>query len=135
MAKQYAAPPWHRRICFPRWQNRVSYFLAEPVRYFRIMARGSKSKYTDKQKRQAGHIEESYEKRGASKKVAEQRAWQTVNKQTGGGEKSGGGRKATSSAKKAARRESGKRASSSRKLGSRRVQSHPTRRKASASAK
>jgi plasmid stabilization system protein ParE len=102
---------------------------------FFIMPRGSKSKYTDKQKRQAEHIEESYEKRGKSRKVAAQRAWQTVNKQTGGGEKSGGGRKATSSGKKAARKESGRRAAASRKQGSRKTQSHPTRHKASASAK
>jgi plasmid stabilization system protein ParE len=113
----------------------MSYFFHGPVRYFNTMARGSKSKYTDKQKRQAARIEQSYEKRGASKKVAAQRAWQTVNKQTGGGEKSGGGRQATAPAKKAARQESGRRAAASRKLGSRRVQSRPTRRKASASAK
>jgi len=56
------------------------------------MARGSKSKYSGKQKRQAGHIEEGYEKRGTSKKEAERRAWATVNKQTGGGKKSGSGR-------------------------------------------
>lgn len=99
------------------------------------MARGSKAKYTDKQKRQAEHIEESYEKKGKSKKVAEMRAWQTVNKQTGGGEKSGGGRKATSGAKKAARKESGQRAAKSRKQGSRKTQSKPTKHKASSSAK
>ena len=97
------------------------------------MPAGSKSKYTNKQKRQAEHIEESYEKRGASKKTAEQRAWQTVNKQTGGGEKSGGGTKATPEAKKAARQESGRRAAKSRKIGSRAVQKTPTRKKASAS--
>jgi plasmid stabilization system protein ParE len=56
------------------------------------MARGSKSKYTSKQKRQAEHIEEGYEKRGASKKEAERRAWATVNKESGGGKKSGSGR-------------------------------------------
>ena len=57
------------------------------------MARGSKAKYTGKQKRQAEHIEEGYEKkRGTSKKEAERRAWATVNKQTGGGKKSGSGR-------------------------------------------
>jgi plasmid stabilization system protein ParE len=56
------------------------------------MARGSKEKYTDKQKRQAEHIEEGYEKRGTSKKEAERRAWATVNKETGGGKKSGSGR-------------------------------------------
>jgi hypothetical protein len=67
------------------------------------MPKGSKAKYTDKQKRQAEHIEKSYESRGMSKGTAAKRAWQTVNKQTGGGEKSDGGRKATSSARKAAR--------------------------------
>ncbi len=56
------------------------------------MPRGDKSSYTDKQKRQAEHIEEGYEKRGASKKEAESRAWATVNKTTKGGKKSGGGR-------------------------------------------
>ena len=56
------------------------------------MARGSKTKYTSKQKRQAEHIEEGYEKRGTSKKKAESRAWATVNKMSGGGKKSGSGR-------------------------------------------
>lgn len=97
------------------------------------MAQGSKAKYTDKQKRQAEHIEKSYEKRGSSKATAEKRAWQTVNKQTGGGEKSGGGRKASPSAKKAARKESGQRAAKSRKQGSRKTQKTPTRHKASKS--
>jgi plasmid stabilization system protein ParE len=57
------------------------------------MPRGDKSKYTDKQKRQAEHIEESYESRGLSANEAERRAWATVNKETGGGNKSGSGRK------------------------------------------
>lgn len=95
------------------------------------MPRGSKSKYTAKQKRQAGHIEKSYEDRGASQKTAELRAWQTVNKQSGGGEKTGGGLKVGTKAKKAARTESGKRAALSRKIGSRRVQKIPTRHQAS----
>ena len=56
------------------------------------MPRGDKSSYTDKQKRQAEHIEEGYEKRGLSKDEAERRAWATVNKETGGGKKSGSGR-------------------------------------------
>jgi plasmid stabilization system protein ParE len=56
------------------------------------MPRGDKSSYTDKQKRQAEHIEEGYEKRGTSKKEAERRAWATVNAETGGGKKSGSGR-------------------------------------------
>jgi plasmid stabilization system protein ParE len=55
------------------------------------MAKGDKDKYTDKQKRQAEHIEESYEKRGVSEDEAEKRAWATVNAMHGGGEKTGGG--------------------------------------------
>jgi plasmid stabilization system protein ParE len=56
------------------------------------MPRGDKDKYTDKQKRQADHIAESYEERGVSEKEAEGRAWATVNKESGGGNKSGSGR-------------------------------------------
>src|SRR4029450_5604723 len=56
------------------------------------MPRGDKSKYTEKQKRQAEHIEEGYEKRGIPEEEAERRAWATVNKMTGGGKKSGSGR-------------------------------------------
>ncbi len=56
------------------------------------MPRGDKSSYTDKQKRQAEHIEEGYEKRGTSKQEAERRAWATVNAETHGGKKSGAGR-------------------------------------------
>jgi plasmid stabilization system protein ParE len=57
-----------------------------------MMARGDKSKYTEKQKRQAEHIEEGYEERGVSEEEAERRAWATVNRMTGGGKKSGSGR-------------------------------------------
>jgi plasmid stabilization system protein ParE len=57
-----------------------------------VVARGDKSKYTEKQKRQAEHIEEGYEQRGVSEDEAERRAWATVNKITGGGKKSGSGR-------------------------------------------
>lgn len=56
------------------------------------MARGDKGKYTDKQKRQAEHIEEGYERRGVSEEESERRAWATVNKSSGGGKKSGSGR-------------------------------------------
>ncbi len=56
------------------------------------MPQGDKSAYTDKQKRKAEHIEEGYEKRGASKKDAERIAWATVNKDDAGGKKSGSGR-------------------------------------------
>lgn len=56
------------------------------------MPRGDKSSYTDKQKRKARHIEESYEERGVSHDEAERRAWATVNKDSGGGNKSGSGR-------------------------------------------
>jgi len=51
------------------------------------MPRGDKSAYSPKQKRQAAHIESSYEKRGVRKKTAEARAWATVNKQDGGGKR------------------------------------------------
>jgi hypothetical protein len=56
------------------------------------MARGSKAKYTGKQKRRAEHIEKGYEKRGVGSKEAAKRAWATVNKESGGGKKSGSGR-------------------------------------------
>jgi plasmid stabilization system protein ParE len=56
------------------------------------MPRGDKSKYTDKQKRKAEHIAESYESRGVPDSTAESRAWATVNKESGGGKKSGSGR-------------------------------------------
>ncbi|MCR0985388.1 plasmid stabilization protein [Roseomonas populi] len=56
------------------------------------MPRGDKSAYTDKQKRMAEHIEDSYESRGVPEEEAERRAWATVNKETGGGKKSGSGR-------------------------------------------
>jgi plasmid stabilization system protein ParE len=70
------------------------------------MARGSKTKYTSKQKRKAEHIEEGYEKRGVGKKEAEKRAWATVNKSDKGGKKSGSGRGKKSS--KASSRKGGK---------------------------
>lgn len=56
------------------------------------MPRGDKSTYTDKQKRQAAHIEESYENRGVSERKAQEIAWATVNKESGGGKNSGAGR-------------------------------------------
>jgi len=56
------------------------------------MPRGDKSSYTNKQKRQAEHIEQGYEERGVPEKEAERRAWATVNKETHGGKKSGSGR-------------------------------------------
>lgn len=56
------------------------------------MPRGDKSAYTEKQKRQAAHIEEGYRKQGVPEDEAEARAWATVNKITGGGKKSGSGR-------------------------------------------
>lgn len=47
------------------------------------MPRGSKAGYTDKQRRQAQHIEEAYKKKGDSSKKAERVAWATVNKTYG----------------------------------------------------
>jgi plasmid stabilization system protein ParE len=86
------------------------------------MPRGDKSAYTDKQIRQAEHIEEGYEERGMSETEAERRAWATVNKMSGGGKKSGSGRgKATNKqpaktgGKKGAAKKGGAKKSSSKK--------------------
>jgi plasmid stabilization system protein ParE len=57
------------------------------------MPQGDKSKYTDKQKRQAEHIEEGYKEKGVPEDEAEGIAWATVNKSSGGGKKSGSGHK------------------------------------------
>ncbi len=57
------------------------------------MPQGDKSSYTNKQKREAGHIEKGYEKKGIRAKTAKKRAWATVNKLSGGGKKSGSGKK------------------------------------------
>lgn len=54
------------------------------------MPQGDKSKYTDKQKRKAEAIADSYEERGVPEGEAERRAWATVNKDDGGGNKPGG---------------------------------------------
>jgi len=70
------------------------------------MPRGSKAKYTSKQRRQANLIEESAEKRGYSAKRAAQIGYATVNKQDKGGKLSGSGRgkaRSTSSSRKGGR--------------------------------
>lgn len=56
------------------------------------MPRGDKSSYTDKQKRKAEHIADSYARRGVRADEAKARAWATVNKESGGGNLSGSGR-------------------------------------------
>jgi hypothetical protein len=58
-----------------------------PLHRSSVMSQGDKSSYTDKQKRQAEHIEKSERKEGKSKDSAERIAWATVNKQDGGGKK------------------------------------------------
>ena len=63
-----------------------AYFLNPP------MPQGDKDAYSDKQKRQAEHIEDSVRERGGSEEDAGRIAWATVNKQDGGGKKSGSGR-------------------------------------------
>lgn len=78
------------------------------------MAIGSKAKYTAEQKRKAQHIEAGYEKKGVSSAKAEEIAWATVNKQSGGGERSGSGKNKPEREKAAARRDSARRASETR---------------------
>jgi hypothetical protein len=88
------APDKRRRIRLKYWNSSAPLGLKkrEGPMTEEAMPRGDKSSYTDKQKRQAGHIEEGYEKRGVSEDEAERRAWATVNKTTHGGKKSGSGR-------------------------------------------
>jgi len=83
----------------------------------RIMPQSSdrKAKYTSQQKRKAEHIEEGYKEKGVSEGRAEQIAWATVNKQSGGGEKSGSGTKKPEKEKHQARQDSAKRAANTRK--------------------
>ncbi|GAA5558513.1 hypothetical protein Asch01_03272 [Acinetobacter schindleri] len=44
------------------------------------MPRGDKSAYTEKQKRQAKHIEENEKEQGRTVEEAERIAWSTINK-------------------------------------------------------
>ena len=74
------------------------------------MPRGDKSSYTSKQKRQAEHIEEGYERKGVSKKTAEKRAWATVNKLDGGGKKKTARKKAAPKKKTARKKTATKKA-------------------------
>ena len=53
------------------------------------MPRGDKSSYTDKQKRQAEHIEEGYEHRGVGHHEHERPARGPLKKENRGGQKSG----------------------------------------------
>jgi len=80
------------------------------------MARGDKSKYTDKQVRKAEHIAESYVERGVPEKEAESRAWATVNKDDDGGKHPGGSGRGRSTGHPAAHKggASGGKASASR---------------------
>jgi plasmid stabilization system protein ParE len=91
------------------------------------MPQGDKSAYTDKQKRKAEHIEESYEERGLSENEAEKRAWATVNAMDHGGKKSGSGR--GTGVNKAPARKGGRaaaRKSSARKTAGRKTSSRKT---------
>ena len=53
------------------------------------MPRGEKSAYTDKQKRQAEHIEEGYEERGLSEREAERRQRDRQAREVGEGKRDG----------------------------------------------
>ncbi len=79
------------------------------------MAIGSKAKYTEKQKRKARHIEESYEHQGVSASKASEIAWATVNKQSGGGERSGSGKNVSAIRKSKARKDSARSAAATKR--------------------
>jgi plasmid stabilization system protein ParE len=89
------------------------------------MPQGDKSAYTDKQKRQAEHIEEGYEDQGVPEGEAERRAWATVNKTTGGGKKSGSGRgkRVNKAPARKGGRKGGRAAAASRRTGARKSSS------------
>ena len=91
---------WQVRLARLRFRNWSVWAFPRPMEV--VMPRGDKSSYTDKQKRKAEHIEESYENRGIVPDEAERRAWATVNKADGGGKKSGGGRSRTKARRKTA---------------------------------
>jgi hypothetical protein len=80
------------------------------------MPRGDKSKYTEKQKRMAEHIEKGYEDQGLSETEAERRAWATVNATDHGGKKPGGSGRGKTPSKAPAKKggKKGGRASASR---------------------
>ena len=83
------------------------------------MPRGDKSSYTDKQKRQAAHIEESEKDEGRSTEEAERIAWATVNKQDGGGKK----KAATKATKKRAKKASPAKKATTKKATTKRARS------------
>jgi hypothetical protein len=88
----------------------TSHRIETPPRRINMPA-DNKQKYTEKQKKKAADIEDSYEQKGVSKSEAEARAWATVNKQSGGGEREGGsGKKKSPGAKAESRKDSAKRA-------------------------
>ena len=92
------------------------------------MPRGDTSAYTDKQHRQADHIEEGYEERGLPEDEAERRAWATVNKMDHGGKKSGSGRGRRTNKAPARKggRKGGRAAARSRKTASRKTSARKT---------
>jgi hypothetical protein len=87
-ATDYGALPTIRLIVRPAVHHLQ---LLKCIHQEENMPRGDKKKYTEKEKRQAEHIEEGYEKRGTPEDEAKRRAWATVNAVHGGGEKPGGG--------------------------------------------
>ncbi len=87
------------------------------------MPRGSKESYSPKQRRMAGHIEDSERKAGRPSKKAEEIAWATVNKRTGGAKKkasSGSGGRSKTARSSSGRSSTGRSASSRASSSSRR---------------
>ncbi len=93
------------------------------------MPRGDKSSYTSKQKRQAGDIEESYERKGVSSAESERRAWATVNKMSGGGLKKKAASKKTAPRKAAPSKTAAKKSTAKKRAPAKKSARKPTRRR------
>jgi hypothetical protein len=88
-----ARPAWSAGLQTGRPRTGHAPRGAQQIQRGLAMPQGDKSAYTDKQRRQAEHVEESERERGRSEEDAERIGWATVNKQDGGAKRSGLGRK------------------------------------------
>ena len=93
------------------------------------MPRGDKSSYSDKQKRQAEHIEESEREQGRSEEAAERIAWASVNKQDVGAK---GRKSAKKSSKKTAKKATAKKSTTKKAAAKKSTSKNSTAKKSKA---